>query len=147
MNLALLLLLIGIIICFLEEPFVVIWMQDFSFIVPLMMLLIWFIFFVPIEENASLILTTLEVLAFCLETWAYNMVDFLGLVADLLFLKYFEMTLISFWDLAGIGKGIFSMFARMCLMDFLLFLLGIRAILGVNFDVIFFLSEFDWLSV
>ena len=94
-----------------------------------------------------MILTTLEVLAFCLETWAYNMVDFLGLVADLLFLKYFEMTLISFWDLAGIGKGIFSMFARMCLMDFLLFLLGIRAILGVNFDVIFFLSEFDWLSV
>jgi len=58
-------------------------------------------------------------------------------------LKYFEITLISFWDLARIGKEIFSMFVRTCLMVSLLFLLGVGAILGVNLDMIFFLREFD----
>ena len=94
MNLALLSLLIGIITCFLEGPFVIIWMQCFSFIVPLTILLIWSIFFTSIEENASLILIILEVLMFYLKTWAYNMVDFLR-SANLLFLKYFEIILIS----------------------------------------------------
>ena len=71
------------------------------------------------------------------------MVDFLGSAIDLLFLKYFEIMLISFWDLARISREIFLRFARTCLMVSLLFLPGVGVILGVNLDAIFFLREFD----
>ena len=66
-NLVLLLLPMGMMICFLEGFFIVIWMQGLVLEVSLTMLLIWSIFFVPIEGNASLILITSDVLMFCFE--------------------------------------------------------------------------------
>ena len=93
-----------------------------------------------------MILITLEVLVFCLEAWAYDLADCLGLVAGLLLLKYFEITLTSFWDLARMSREILSMFARADLLISLLFLLGEGTILGVNLAAIFLLSEFDCLS-
>jgi len=66
-NLVLLLLPMGMMICFLEGFFIVIWMQGLVLEVSLTMLLIWSIFFAPIEGNASLILITLDVLMFCFE--------------------------------------------------------------------------------
>ena len=74
------------------------------------------------------------------------MADFLGLVAGLLLLKYFEITLTSFWDLARIGREILSIFAGICLLVSLLFLLEDGMTLGVNLVAIFLLSEFDYLS-
>ena len=59
-------------------------MQGFGFRLPLMILLIWSIFFTLRAENASLIFSTLEVFAVCFEAWAYDMVNFMGLVDGLL---------------------------------------------------------------
>ena len=73
------------------------------------------------------------------------MVYFLRLVAGLLLLKYFKIALTSFWDLAGMGREILSMFAGTCLLVSLLFLPGDRLTLGVNLVAIFLLSEFDCL--
>ena len=58
---------IGIMTCFLDGPFVVIWMQDFGLKDPLTMLVIWLIFSTPIDGNVSLILITSDVLVFCFE--------------------------------------------------------------------------------
>jgi len=71
-------------------------MQDLVLEVSLMMLLIWSIFFAPMEKNTSLILITSDILIFCFEAWAYDFRGCLKLVASLLFLKYFEITLTSF---------------------------------------------------
>ena len=83
---------------------------------------------------------------FCLEAWAYDIADFLRSVASLLLLKYFEIALTSFWDLARIGRGILSMFTGTCLLVSLLYLPGDELTLGVNLVVILLLSEFDCLS-
>ena len=146
MNLILLLLLIGVITCFLNGPFVVIWIQGFAFGILLMMLLIWLIFFVLMEGNASLILITSEVLIFWLKTWAYDLAGCLRLAAYLLFLKNFKITLTSFWNLAKIDRGILLIFTRTGLMVFFLFFLRMGTTFRVNLDVIFLLSELGWLS-
>jgi len=57
----------GMMTCFLEEFFMVIWMQGLVLGVSLTMLLIWFIFFALMEGNTSLILITSDVLMFCFE--------------------------------------------------------------------------------
>ena len=146
MNLILLSLLMGIITCFLEGPFIVIWIQGFILGVPLTMLLIWSIFFVLMEGNTSLILITSDMLVFCFKAWAYDFEGCLVLIASLLLLKYFEITLTSFWDLAGIDKGILSIFARIGLLISLLFLPVADRIFRVNLAVIFLLSKLDCLS-
>ena len=61
-----------------------------------------------------------------------------------MFLKYLEIWLTSFWDLAGIGEGILSIFAGVSLL-MILFLLVAGWIFRVNFAAIFFLRELDYL--
>ena len=146
MNFILLSLLIGIIICFLDGPFIVIWIHGFSFEVPLMILLIWSIFFVPIDGNISLILMTSDVLIFCFEAWVYDFGGCLLVLAGLLLLKNLEIMLTSFWDLAEIGEGILSIFARDGLLISLLFLPVVGWIFRVNLAAIFLLRELDCLS-
>jgi len=146
MNLALLSLPIGMIICFLEGLFMVIWMWGLVLGVFLMMLLIWSIFFAPMKGNASLILIISDMLIFYFKAWVYDFGNCLELVASLLFLKYFEITLTSFWDLAEIGGGILSMFTRLGLLISLLFLLEASWIFRVNLATIFLLSVLDCLS-
>ena len=77
------------------------------------------------------------------------MASFLGLTNDLLFWKYFKMTFTSFFDLArkGKGGGTFSIVTRTCLVIFLLLLLVLGAILGVNLDNIFTLRVMTLLLV
>ena len=96
MNLALLSLPIGMMTCFLEGLFMVIWIQGLVLEVSLMMLLIWSIFFALMKGNASLILITSDMLIFCFKAWMYDFGNCLELVAGLLFLKYFKMTLTFF---------------------------------------------------
>jgi len=62
MNFKLFLLLIGMMICFLDGPLVVIWIQGFTLGLPLTILLIWSILFTPRDRKASLILMISEVL-------------------------------------------------------------------------------------
>ena len=146
MNFILLSLLMRIIMCFLDRPFIVIWMYGFSFKMPLTILLIWSIFFVPIDGNVSLILMISNVLIFCFEAWAYNFRGCLVVLASLLLLKNLEITLTFFWDLAGIGRGILSIFVGDGLLISLLFLLVVGWIFGVNLAKIFLLRELDCLS-
>ena len=147
MNFILLLLLMGIITCFLNRPFIVIWIYGFSFEVSLMILLIWSIFFVPIDRNIFLILMTLDVLIFYFEAWVYNFRGCLVILASLLLLKNLEITLTSFRDLVGIGREILSIFTRDGLLISLLFLPVAGWIFEVNLATIFLLRELDCLSV
>jgi len=77
------------------------------------------------------------------------LVGFLGSVVALLLWKYFEMTLISFFDLARRGGGgrTFSMVIGIGFAIFLLFLLGFGTTLGVNLEDIFALRVVDLLLV
>ena len=77
------------------------------------------------------------------------MVGFLGFIIGLLLWKYFEMTLISFFDLAGRegGSRAFSMVIRIGFAISLLFLLRFGAIFEVNLENIFTLKVVDLLSV
>jgi len=76
----------------------------------------------------------------------YNLVDCLETLATLMFLKYLEIQLISFCNLAGIRGEIFLMFAGVGLSIDLLFPLDGGEIFGVNFTEIFCLKEFEFLS-
>jgi len=145
MNFMLFSLLMRIIMCFLDSPFVVIWIQGFAFVLPLIMLLICSILLAPIVGNASLILMTSDVLIFYFKAWVYNFWGCLVLLAGLMFLKYLEIWLTSFWDLVGVGGRILSIFAGVSLL-IILFLLVAGWIFGVNFAAIFFLRELDCLS-
>ena len=148
MKILLFLLLIRTIICFLEGLLVVIWIHGFGFRLPLMMLLIWSIFFVLRARNASLILRTSEVFVDGLMAWAYDMASFLvlaGFLAStkgLLFWKYLDMTLTSLFDFTGRegSGGTLSIVTGTGLVVSLLFLLVGGAILGENLDEIFTLS-------
>ena len=64
----------------------------------------------------------------------------------LMFLKYLEIWLISFCDLAGIEGGNFLMLARVALSDALLLRLGARIILGVSLAKNFSLRDLSFLS-
>ena len=59
--------LMGMMICFLDGPFVVILMQGFSLLWPLMMLFTWSIFLAFKEGNVSLIFKTSDMLTEGLE--------------------------------------------------------------------------------
>ena len=142
-------ILIVPIICFLDGPFIVIWIQGFRFGLPLTMLLIWLIFFALRVENNSLILSISEVFAVCFDTWAYDLFGFSGSADILLFWKYFKITLTSFFNLARRkgGSRAFSIVTRTCLVISLLLSLGFSTTLGVNLEEIFALRVVELLSV
>jgi len=112
MNEEMLSLLIGMMICFLDGPLVVILIRGFGLLCPLTMLFTWSILLAFRDGNASLIFKTSDVLTKLLAAWVYDLgVDLLGgflalLPEGFLAWKYLEMTFISFLDLAGRGgKG------------------------------------------
>ena len=76
----------------------------------------------------------------------YNLLGGLDPLTGLIFLKYLEIWLTFFCDLAGIGGGIFSMLAGIGLPAVLLLWLDSRIILGVSLSKIFFLREIVFLS-
>ena len=145
-NLAMLLLLIGIIICFLDSSLVIIWIHSLVFGLLLTILWIWSIFLASRAGKFSLILMILDVLIFCLETYMYNFRDCLETLTSLMFLKYLEIWLTFFCDLAGIGGGVFLILTRVGLLIDLLLLLDGARIIEVNFAKIFCLSKFKFLS-
>ena len=65
---------------------------------------------------------------------------------DLIFLKYLEIWLTFFYDLAKIGGRIFSMLAGIGLSAVLLLWLAGRIILEVSLSEIFFLRKLVFLS-
>ena len=76
-------LLMGTIICFLDRPFVVIWMHGLGLGFPFTMLLTLSIWLAFKAGKDSLIFSTSDVLGDCLDAWVYNLVGFfhVGLVA------------------------------------------------------------------
>jgi len=70
MNFAMFSLPIRIITCLCKGLLIAMLIWGLAFGAPLTMLLIWSIFFAPIEEKISLILITSDMLVVCLETWA-----------------------------------------------------------------------------
>ena len=146
-NLTMLSLLIGMMICLCDGPLVVILIWCLGLRFPLTISLIWPIFFTPMDGNISLILITSDVLVLSLDTWVYILL-FLGVcISSCLFLKYLEMTLTSFWDLAGIRGGILLVLAGVDFAFSLEGLWGAKWILGVNLAAIFLLRVLDLLLV
>ena len=155
MNEEMLSLLIGMMICFLDGPLVVILMRSFGLLCPLTMLFTWSTLLAFRDGNASLIFKTSDVLAELLVAWAYDLgvdllVGFLALLPEgFLVWKYLEMTFISFLDLAGrggrggallivTGDGLDTSFLGLPVGG------GMR---GVNLDEILFLSVLVFWSV
>ena len=144
-----LLLLIGTITCFLDGPFVVIWIRGLGLGLPLTMLLTLSIYLVFKVGKDSLILSMSEVLAICLEACIYDLVGFEWLVVVLLSLKYFEIVLTSFLDFVrsrerGAGEAFLIDTETGFAISFLL-LLGMT--LGVDLDNIFALRVLALLSI
>ena len=146
--------LMGMIICFLDGPFVIILMWGFGLFWPLTILFTWSIFWAFKERNISLIFKTLDVLTEGLDACVYDLLGLSLEVWDLfstkVFLgwKYLERTLISL-DSAG-KEGRSSTLLIVTGTDFgisfLLFLLVI-GVLRVNFEEILVLSELVFWSV
>ena len=140
----LLTLLIETMTCLHNGPFVVMLIcgLNLGLLFPLMICWILLILVVLREGKVSLILSTSLVLLTFLANWAYDLA-WLGVwLMDLLDLKYFEISLTSLGDLAGIGEGSLSMLASLLIRVscFLLFLS--RLTLGVNLYVTFCLKLF-----
>ena len=76
----------------------------------------------------------------------YDLLGMVELLMGLMFLKYLEIWLISFYDLAGIGSSIFSMLAGVVLSDALLLQLRVGMVLGVSLAKIFSLRDLVFLS-
>ena len=139
----------GIIICFLDEPFIVIWMRslDLGFLFTmLLILLIWLVFK---AEKDSLIFSTSDVLGDCLDIWTYDLVGLSMLDLLLVGLEYFEILSTLFLVLAerrGRG-GAFSIETEIGAEVFPLMLFLIGADLGVNLAENFDLRVLVLLSV
>ena len=111
MNLLILSLLIGIMTCFLDRPLVVIWICSLGLEDLVMILWIWSTFWAFNAGKMSLILMTSKVLLadldvcalYCFEACTYNLLELLKPLLNLLFLKYLEIWLTSFCNLAEIG--------------------------------------------
>ena len=139
--------LMGMMICFLEGPFVVILICGLGLLCPLTILFTWSTFFALRKGNASLIFKTLDMVTEGLVAWAY---DFPGFPLGALFSsdwffdwKYLGMVLISFFglvDRGGRGGGILLMVTGLDFGISLLPLLLAAGILRVNFDEILDLS-------
>jgi len=99
-------LLMGTVICFLDEPFIVIWMYGLGLGFPFTMLLTLSIWLAFKAGKDSLIFSTSDVLDDCLDAWAYDLVGFSMLGLLLVGLKYFEILLTLLLVLAGRkGRG------------------------------------------
>ena len=62
--------------------------------------------------TSEVLLANFDVCALdCFEAYAYDLLELLEPLSDLLFLKYLEIQLTSFCNLAGIGGGILLMVA------------------------------------
>ena len=154
MNLLMLLLLIEIMTCFLDGPLVVIWICSLGLEELETILWIWLTFWVFNVGKMSLILMTSVVLFAsldvctlnCFEACAYDLLVLLGPSTGLLFLKYLEIWLISFYNLAGIGGGILLMLAGVGLFTDLLLRFVSGIILGVSLSKIFCLRDLLFLS-
>ena len=132
MNFFMLLLLIGIITCFWEGPLVVIWMRGLGLGVLLM------IFWVLRAENVSLILMISLTLVFGLRACICDLV--------LVDLKYLEIWLTSFFNLARSRDSIFSMLVGTSFSVGLLLWLSWGMTLGESLAVILSLRDFLLLS-
>ena len=139
----------GTMICFLDGPFVVIWMRGLGLGFPFTMLLTLSIWLAFKAGKDSLIFSTSYVLDGCFDVWAYDLVGLARLDLLLVILKYFEILLTSLFDLAGRGGrgGAFSIEVGtgLGISFLLLFLMG--AVLGVNLAEIFALRVLVLLSV
>ena len=93
-----------------------------------------------------MILITSEVLFAYFDTCAYDLLGMVGLLMGLMFLKYLEIWLISFCNLAGIRGCIFSMLDKVVLSDVLLLQLEVGMILKVSLAEIFSLRDLVFLS-
>ena len=144
--------LIGIITCFLDDPFVVILMCSLGLLELLTILLTWSIFWALRDGNVFLIFKTSDVLIEVFEACAYDFLELallpcaILLTIDFLGWKYLEITLTSFLVLASRGGGggtLFIVTGTGFAISFLLLLLG-GIDLRVNFEDIFALSVFDF---
>ena len=97
--------LMGTIICFLNGPFVVIWIRSLGLGFPFTMLLTLLIWLVFKARKDSLIFSTSDMLGDCLNVWAYDLVGFSMLGLLLVGLKYFEILLTLLLVLARRGGG------------------------------------------
>ena len=147
--------LMGMIMCFLNGPFVVILMRGFGLLWPLTILFTWSIFWAFKEGNISLIFKTSDVLAKGFDACTYDLLGLSLEVWDLfsteVFLgwKYLERTLISFLDFAGRGGrggALLIVTGTDFGISFLLFPLVVE-VRGVNFKEILALSELVFWSV
>ena len=139
--------LMGMMMCFLEGPFVVILIHSLGLLCLLTMLCTWSTFLALREGNASLIFKTSDVFAAGLVAWAY---DFPRLPLDVLFSskwfldwKYLGMVLMSFFGLVDKEERGGGALLTVTGVDFGIFLLPLPltiGVLGVNFDEIFDLS-------
>jgi len=82
----------------------------------------------------------------CFEAYTYNLLVLLELLVGLLFLKYLEIRLTSFCNLAGIGGGILLILAGVGLSTNLLLQFVGGMILGVSLSEIFCLRDLLFLS-
>ena len=137
-NLILFLLLIGMITCFLDGLFVVIFTLGFGFPTSLMILWILLIFLTCNLENIFLIFRILLVIG--TETWVYNLLLSLFSISLVLFLKNLEISLTSLEYFAGISGGSFVKLASLSVS--LLPLKGflISWIFGMNLDTTCYLN-------
>jgi len=80
-----------------------------------------------------------------LEAYAYSLLALLGPSTGLIFLKYLEIQLTFFCNLAGIGSGILSMLARIGLSIDLLLQFDGGIILEASLSEIFCLRDLSFL--
>ena len=154
MNLLMLLLPIGIMTCLLDGPLVVIWIRSLGLEDLVTILWIWLIFSVFNMGKVSLILITSKVLLANLDVYVlnffevcvYDLLELLGSLLGLLFLKYLVIQLTSFCNLAGIGDSILLMVTGIDLSTGLLLWFVGGMTLGVSLSDIFYLRELPFLS-
>ena len=143
--------LIGMMMCFLEELLVVDWIWGFCWFFPLTILFTWSIFLAFRMGNVSLIFKTSDVEVGDLKAWAYDLLNWeLRELLPLFFLlflgflewKYLEITFISFLDLAGREGGgrALLIVTGIDLGESFFELPLVGGIRGVNFNNIFDLS-------
>ena len=133
----LLTLLIGIITCLCDGPFVIILIcgLDLGLLFLLMICWILSILIVLRKEKASLIFSTFLVLLIFLANWIYDLAWLGAVLMDLLDLKYFEILLTSLGDLAGIRGSSLSMLTDLLMEVFYFLLFLSRLTWGVNLYV------------
>ena len=146
MNFIILSPFIGIIICFLDGPLVVIWIQGLGLGLPLMIFWTWSILLTPRDSKAFFILMTSSVWLEGLEACAYDLLPVLLTGACFIFLKNLEIWLTSLDNFTEIKGRSFLILIGTNLYLLVLLLLTMGFTLGVNFDATFCLKVIKLLS-